>query len=87
MSGRMMLIRETVGELRQWKMAKSHCSVVTAFEMLMAYANRSAVQLRSEVAVVKPQRLGVTRLQVDRTVPISITIHAKESTSLSPLSW
>ena len=83
----MLLIGETVGKMRRWQTAKSPCSVFAAVEMLMAYAIQRAVQLRSEVAVVKPQRLGVTRLRADRTLPISITFYAKESTSLSPLSW
>jgi hypothetical protein len=82
-----MLIGESVGKVRRWQMVKFHCSVFAAFEMLMACAIQRAVQLRSEVAVVKPQRLGVTRLRADRTLPISITFCAKESTSLLPLSW
>lgn len=30
---------------------------------------------------------GSDAIEGDRTLPISITFHAKESTSLSPLSW
>lgn len=73
MSKGIMLIGETVGKVRQEQMAKFHSGVFAAFEMLMAYASQRAVQLRREVAVVKPQRLGVTRLRADRTLPISIT--------------
>ena len=52
----MTVIGIVKGKMSRRGMANIHCSVLAMLSIPVAYAKQCAVQLRSELAVVKPQR-------------------------------